>query len=348
MTTNTPVSSTETPTASAPDMAPSSPVQHAGNVGSAVESMTTPARTHEQALLTLDPVKRQKTWGENIFNLATYGGIALLGNEASSLLITQAVKNGPTKGLYAKGLAWAEKFKNNKLVPAYASHGQLQAVLVAVLGGMAMVPFVKHMEDHKGEIVRDFDLKHYGDRANTDPKLVEAHKEMDEAPKQTWDSLWKGRLLTVAAAIGVDSLIGWEHAPSTKLFAEGTTLNRFSSMDRIAKEAATFTVDALKIHGPKRASTMEWVKQGTWLMTLSTTLTVLFYASSKLFAKSREQKLERQHAKHLPTTMHSTGHADEASPIAAHDSSNEQPRAQVSKVTHERTVAGTPELAQGI
>lgn len=309
-----------------------------------------------------EPPKRKKTWGENVFNWMTYGGFALIGNELTSLFITREVpKNKLTKDLYADGLKAAEELgKKHPGLPKYFTQGHLQGVLVAVVGGMFMVPFVKAMEDHKGSIVRKFDRKHYGNLADTDPKLIEAHKEMDDAPKQTWGSLWKGRVLTVAAAIGVDSLVGWQDAPSTKLFKNSPNWQRFSSMQRIANETAEASVkgiDTLRGWFSKPALetktanlTRDVVKQGSWLLVLSTTLTVLFYASSKLFAKKRDEKIERKLHQHVPgTSQRDEGDEMAATPETAQfEKTAETPTPQVKSITRENTIAPTPELSQAV
>ncbi len=176
------------------------------------------ATARPQAIVTLEAEKRLKTHGEKKFNWLTYGGVALLGNEAASLVITTLAedKNGVARGPYAPFKKFFTDMKGKKFVPEYAWNGGLPKVLIALIGGMLMVPFVKHLEDNKGKIVRKFDQKYYGDAAQNDPAIIAADEEMDDAPKQSWGSLWKGRVVTVLAAIGVDSLVGWKDAPSRR------------------------------------------------------------------------------------------------------------------------------------
>lgn len=313
-------------------------------------SATDDAARAIDAELKHEPPKRNKTWGEHIFNWRTYGGIALLGNEAASLLITEAVpKIGLTKGLYDKGIKLSARLN---FAPAYVSKGRMFDVLLAVIGGMLMVPFIKYAEDHKGEQVRKLDRKHYGELTDSDPKLIEAHKEMDEAPKQTWGSLWKGRAITVVAALGVDSLVGWKDAPSKKLFSNPMA-QKFSTMTGIAEQTSEGVVTALGKMGVKFSensalTTKTWVTKATWLLVLSSTLTVLFYASSKLFAKKQEEKIER---KEEQRAMRNSGtYADssgEALATTHAEIATEKPTPQVKSISREETISSMPQLSQG-
>ncbi len=331
--------------AATPDFAPGLPMDDAARSTGDAHDKNAP---EQQGLISLEPSKRLKTYGETKFNLETYGGIALVGNEAASLIITNTAEKGPTKDLYAKGMKWFAQFEKHAFVPKYISHGRLQELLVAVIGGMLMVPFVKHAEDHKGEIVREYDRKHYGARSETDPTLIGAHKEMDEAPKQSWGSLWKGRILTVAAAIGVDSLIGWKEAPSNALL-KNTPLRDYSSLTSIAEQIANGTASLLKLDKQSKLGegVIRWTKQGTWLLTLSATLTALFYASSKIFAKNREEKIERKEAQAegRPYPEAQAGQLP-ASATPVRDAVLAQaPHATVSAAEHQDRLAAAPELA---
>lgn len=330
--------------------------------------------------LHLEPVKRKKTWGERRFDLVTYGGWALLGNEAASLAITESVgKNFEGKPRFARGLyekfeskvgalsKYFEGFKQpgflryvgdyiggTKLTSYIGAHvPRLPYLLVATIGGMLVVPFVKDREDRKGEIVRKLDQKHYGmARAEQNPELVRAHKEMDEAPKQTWGSLWKGRVTTVLSATVADFAFGWPEALTTKIFKNNATYQKYASLERLSDvfaEKTTKMATARFDLGDKSQKIMrKVVGNGTWLLTLSSSLTVLFYASSKLFARKREEKIERK--EYLRT--HPEARRDEAGDIAADtgaempDSSPvpERPRAQVTTVAHEKTVTANAPL----
>lgn len=294
--------------------------------------------------------KRLKTFGEKKFNWVTYGGFSLLGNEAASLVITHARENwGWAKKLYDPFANIFTSMKS-KYVPEYVKNGGLPKVIVATIGGMFMVPFVKYMEDHKGEIVRAYDKKHYRARhAESDPAILAAHAEMDEAPKQSWGSLWKGRVATVLSAITVDGLMGWKDAPSTKLVnnitKEGSAWRNYSSMDRIATQISKKSMNAMGITGEaSRKNWGKWLQNGSWLLVLSSTLTVLFYFSSKFFAKKRDEKIERRGAGGDGALRDDT--VSESAPETIAAKTTEQPEAKVTGITREATL-GTrePQLA---
>ena len=298
------------------------------------------------AQLKHQPPKRQKTWGERAFNWGTYGGIALMGNEATSLVITRSADKGAAHHRYKQFESFFKRF-DTKAADASAlrdyvagnatkfgeSKARLPFLLLATVGGMFMVPFVKYAEDHKGELVRKLDRGHYGSLTDRDPKLIEAHKEMDEAPKQTWSSLGKGRLTTVIMAAVADFTFGWDRAITTKLHPK-------ASLDGIADIVGGLV--------PKKFEDV--AKNGTWLLTLSSTLTVLFYASSKLFAKKQEEKVERKLEKQLART-HGTTAANAETALETAPASEKQnadkPTPQIRSISREETIASAPQLSQG-
>lgn len=321
-----------------------------------------------EGLLNLETKKRDKTWGEKRFNLVTYGGWALLGNEAVSLAITESVKKNAdgspriANGLYTKFENLFKKsepfLKNNKFLQSLGDYvagsgerkltPRLPYLLVATIGGMLVVPFVKKREDNKGEIVRKLDLKHYGDRSEKDSKLIEAHKEMDDAPKQSWSSLWKGRIATVAAAAIADFSFGWPDALTTKLFKGNSTYQKYASLERISDVVADkVSTQAEKTFNLSEGAKNHWKKvagNGTWLLTLSTSLTVLFYASSKLFAKKRDEKIERRY-----NELHNSAEAPAATSELPQETASpkveERPKPQVNGIQLDHKLQTQPQLA---
>jgi hypothetical protein len=293
---------------------------------------------------------RIKTWGEKLFDWGTYGGVALGGNEAVSLVVMTQARHGITKDWHARQTAFFKGLEGKKFIPEYIFNGHLFNVLIAVIGGMTMVPIVKYLEDHKGKIVRTLDRFHYGTYADSNPAIVAAHQEMNEAPKQTWGSLWKGRILTVVAAIGLDWSVGCADAQSNKLFKNNATFQKFANMDRLAERVSNRIMNTLKIADPARPTWDRWLKQGSWLLVFSSTLTVLFYASSKIFATRREQKIERrQEALKTGTPLRDDDDVANDTKAAVDSSpSSEKPQLQVNAVSHEHRIATAPQLAQAM
>lgn len=291
------------------------------------------------------PVKRLQTWGETKFNILNYGGFALIGNEIGGTWLTKQAENGMFKNIYAK---FAEKFTrhaNNPLVPKYASSGRMPMIFVAIISGNFMVPFIKYFEDRKGEIVRRMDRKHYGEKSETDPALIAAHKEMDEAPKQSWGSLWKGRVSTMLTAFAIDSLIGWKDAPTTKILKNNATYQRFASYDRIAESFSEGAAKIFNISSKNKATFVEWTSRGVSLLTLSTVLTVLFYVTSKIFAKKRDEKIERRThgGNELSSAETPNESIREVLPETALAKTTERPEAKIASISRESTVASSPQ-----
>jgi hypothetical protein len=338
----------------AEDLAPLPITSTTTTLSSDVVSTVARSAKPAQGAVHLESAQRKKTAGERAFDLTTYGGVALLGNEAASLVITKSIEPEAIAGnSYRKFSSWFESLNRyinrdtgkpilSKYIvdkDASALGARLPFLLMATLGGMLMVPFVKALEDNKGSIVRKFDRLFHGNRADTDPELIAAHKEMDNAPKQSWSSLGWGRVTTVVSAAVADYAFGWRHALSTKLFG-----SEYASLDGIAKKTANYAEKRFNLT-PKGKG---WVDQGTWLLTLSATLTVLFYAASKLFARKRDEKIERKQER-IQHPRHNDDFSPEEAAIdaAMTDVAEKRPQATVGAVTHLDTLARTPELAHG-
>ena len=301
------------------DFAPLSSRQTAARASEEL-TVTHPLKTEE--LIHLEPVARKKTSGEKIFNIGTYVGVGLLGNEATSLWIgDQAGKTHWFGRSYSNFQNFCRKLKTGDLLssgikehlPTYVTGDyapslvelkgakpRLPTLLYACIGGMLMVLPIKWLEDHKGTIVRKFDTWIHGKKAEEEPEMVEAHAEMDAAPKQTWGSLGTGRVITVLAALASDATFGWRHSLSAKLFENTPIIKHVRSLDHIADQVAFKAVDLFatpkgqKLTIPEKVAKplYEKVNNGTWLLTLSGALTGLFYVTSKLMAQ-KEQKAEK-------------------------------------------------------
>ncbi|MES2983727.1 MAG: hypothetical protein V4735_00890 [Pseudomonadota bacterium] len=334
--------------AAAPDLAP---VAGMPPLGQSTDTLALPVT---QPLIQLEPVKRHQSWGEKVFNFGTYGGVAMLGNEVASFGITEAVKEGrvahaPYKH-FESLFSGLKRFTNSSgaaRLPEYvigtaAKAPRLPYLLVATLGGMFMVPFVKALEDRKGSIVRALDRSHHGDaKVDNDPQLLEAHREMDDAPKQSWGSLWKGRVTTVIFAALADFSFGWPDALTTKMFKNNATYQKYASLERAADTVAGKLVDVLKVAPEKRVGTHKLFANAGWLLTLSTTLTILFYASSKMFATRRDEKLERKQE-------HIAGHPPLRDDVPLLATAADGPQNRISQVNYEQAINAPQQIAAGV
>lgn len=180
-----------------------------------------------QNLLKAETVKRQKTAGEKLFDISVYGGIMWGVNELLSASIGRGVMKG--EGLLERGMKQAtgkpEFLKGyydklvNKLPQSLVGSLGRQAIGIFILttGGNLLVPVIKFLEDRKGKIVRWTDSWLESKDPKHAERLEQAHTEMDQAPKQSWATLWEGRSIVLGAAILIDFVIGGKDAPSTKL-----------------------------------------------------------------------------------------------------------------------------------
>lgn len=307
--------------------------------------------------------KREKTGGEHLFDLTAYGGLALAGNEAAATAIVKAgedairhpaANNGAIKTGLAKAMLgydrFFDKYVGNTLsylnTAAHKDHtvSRFSYISFAIIGGFSMVPLIKMLEDHKGGLVRYADGILHGKKAETDPEMIKAHQEMDEAPRQSWGSLMKGRMLTVATAFGIDSLIGWKNAPTTKIF-RSPTLDKYNSFDKAAETLVNKTTG--KLHGMgiiKSPEAPAWLHVAASLLTLSTALTILFYGSSKLFASRSAEREERREEK-LEEAAAATATSPTPSLIAQPD--RDEPSRTVQAGTLESRIRA-PERQEGL
>lgn len=195
--------------------------------------------------------KRDKTRGEHLFNWSVYGGIGWVVNAAISLVALDWMEYTP------RGQKMAESGKNligGMLKPLglsaekhakYTNMGFFITTLYS--GGTLLVPVMKMFEDHKGWWVRLADHTLHGKAAETDPKLIEAHQEMDDAPKQSWGSMLKARLISLPAGLGLGFLVGNHDAYSTRIAADNG-FSKYSSFDRAG---ATIGRNYFEKHPPK-------------------------------------------------------------------------------------------------
>ena len=356
--------------------------------------------------------KRDQTAGELVFNFGVYGGISWIFNEILSTIITKTIyfadpaekiaraekiaeqatrqlERGEKlvqplgDGRFARGFnnvvnwlhANANPFKWAK-TPFYLA----SEMFVMCLGGTMLVAPTKWIEDRKGKIVRSFDKFFHGGKDN--PKLEAAHKEMDDAPKQSWDSLWRGRLTVLISAISLHFLAGAEStippqgttgvkpytAPSTRLL-ENTPLRKYSNLTRLMRtltrdifsqswmpfisadhKAAMRTARALEGAAPMTAAegriAMALGNTFGYVLSVSAAMATIFYISSRIFAAVRNDKKEPHNttvdARENAARTQTQNMQGDAEPRSSNE---EKPRAVISHSEHQETLVSTPMLA---
>jgi hypothetical protein len=306
---------------------------------------------------------RVRTRGEQVFDYSIYGGISFLANEIlSGKIQNQTIeKEGRFHRFYQKSLKGLHGLFRQSGAP-----GQWQNwikrptdIFVMTLGGTLLVPIVKFFEAHKSDLVRFYDKTFHGQRMAEDPAIQAAHEAMDREPQQSWGSLWKARVVIIGAAIGVDALMGSRDAVSTKIWD-----NNWSSMHRInthlTRKVAGFFQPEYKhaILEAANASPHDILasegrianigKTYGFLLILSAALAAGFYASSRIFARRRE---EHRLYQHLHGQMPATDHA--ATPAPAADAMLEtsaamSPATQVRDVHRESQLQPMQQLSAGV
>ncbi len=297
--------------------------------------------------------KRKRTGGETLFDLTTYGGFALVGNEVvSTYIVKQAEKPTAFGRLYQRAGELTKKISPKGGLP-FVSSGRFNYINFAIIGGFTMVPFIKFFEDNKGRLVRAADSIIHGVKADNDPEIRRAHEEMDNAPKQTWGSLLKGRIATVVFAWLVDASINWKGGWSARAL-KGTKLENYSSLESIAGRAADRMADSIGsrrgLDVAKTANLKSWLNQGFGLLSLSTALTVLFYISSKVFAKRSDDRREIYDEIHRPHTTDTTGTNETPSvhtkPHHEYADAIDAPSTAVHSIAHDARLNATPNVGK--
>lgn len=321
------------PSSAQPDLAPTEASSLLERTGGTPHTSRTPAR----GLLQVEAVKRKKTRGEHVFNAAVYGGIMWGANEVISTIIGRGVIKGEgvletaTRAMTSKPELLKKGF--DKITLGRPNILQALKIFVLTIGGNLLVPVTKYVEDRKGIIVRWIDSFLESKDPKHAERLEHAHVEMDNAPKQSWSTLWKGRLTVLAAAIGLDMLIGNEKSPSVALF-KNTRFDNWSSMARAStsltrsvvsffKPAMRETIanaraisphaiiesvesalehDALKniprdtLSRAVEGKRMGFAADNGFVLVLSAATAFCFYLTSKIFARKRDEN------KHLNET----------------------------------------------
>lgn len=312
---------------------------------------TPPCERSEHYFVTRDLIthdadgKRRKTKGEKTFDWLTYGGFGWIANEfVSGEIADQTIeKGGKLNHFYDSIVNKLHKtFKidlNNNSKSSWIT--TVTSIFVMTLGGHLMVGPIRYFEDRKNKIVRGLDVIIDGKQALDNPKTIAKHEAMDKEPQQSWGSLWQGRLVTVASAIGMHFAIGEKNAWSTKFLSDDSPLSKWSSLERINTsffrmlgsfadnylgfdKGAASAIQAASIHvdyhhdilsansvkrgkGPQgflpEGKVASFGKKYGLVFMVSGVLAAGFYISSKLFARDNERTVggERQPMHHNPT-----------------------------------------------
>jgi hypothetical protein len=148
----------------------------------------------EGAALPQDTANHFMTRGEHKFNRLTYNYIGYIAN---ALLSVVAV-------FWAERTESGQKFihRIGELAGKIPSVNPETTKFLAtktffLAGGFAVLMPMKWLENKKSVLVKRWNQEIYGAPANTDPVLLQSQKEVEEAPRQTWLSIFGSRMLAL-------------------------------------------------------------------------------------------------------------------------------------------------------
>jgi hypothetical protein len=158
--------------------------------------------------------KHFKTEGEKKFDFLTYNAIGYMANVLLSVGAVYWVERTHSGQKFMDSLVNLAK----KIPGVDEGWAKLIATKSFFLtGGFAVIPPMKMLEDKKAEWVKKENHKIYGDKADTDPTLLQSQKELEAAPKQTWASLASSRLLSLIPFYITTGILWDRMSPLSKL-----------------------------------------------------------------------------------------------------------------------------------
>ena len=139
--------------------------------------------------------KHVKTQGEKKFDFLTYNVLGYIANALISVVAVYWVERTHSgQGWLNKRIEWVQK-NFSKIDPEKARMYTTKSFFL--VGGFLVMPPIKWLEDAKVRLVKKWDRQIYGDTVETDPKILQSHKELEAAPKQNWLSILGSRVLAL-------------------------------------------------------------------------------------------------------------------------------------------------------
>lgn len=227
--------------------------------------------------------KIAKSKGEKFFDRAVYGGIAGVGTFVATIFLTYLLKYGSWKSIH-KGLATAIEKAATRITPG-RSHAALaeEAALTTTLmmGGNLMLIPVGIAEHHKVALVSGLNT------TMDDPTPKEA---IQHAPKQTWGSLLKSRVVAWLAVFAAFKGIG---------MAFGQTMQSFETETGKLLCKMTGRPETRLVKGiEEETKTFIFGKIGALDVFATIGSAILLYLGGHFFARKQEEKKERRAASH--------------------------------------------------
>ena len=204
---------------------------------------TAPATGQGQTASPITPPSKAKhveSLGERKFNFLTYNVIGYMANVLMSIGAVYWVERTHGGQKFMDGLV-----KAAKKIPGV--DGGLAKIVASksffLTGGFAVMLPMKMLEDQKAEWVKKENQKIYGDKANTDPEIIQSQKEIEIAPKQTWASLGGSRLLSLVPFYITTALMWDRTSPLAKATKQTVYFDRpIGAVSRWIGQAASLVM----------------------------------------------------------------------------------------------------------
>lgn len=213
--------------------------------------------------------------GEKLFNALNYWGIGWIANVAVSVAATWALKD--SKFFKPKFESFALKMAKGNAANAKKVESTLTNVGLSS-GGFILLAPMKAVEDHKLDIVKNFD----GPDGEQNPQVKAAHERIAQEPKQGWFSLVLSRVSAVALVLGVAHLTAAPLARASASAARKLDKTLTSGGSKEAIEA----IEKAAAHSPGEIKATERVQTKLFNYTAMDVIFGLIAASS-LFVFTR-------------------------------------------------------------
>lgn len=190
---------------------------------------------------------RDKTWGEKVFDRSVYGVAGYGVNLFLSALISYFILENKHGAGFANFLR--EKFykKTLGLKDPSTIDTMTNAFTLLTGGHIVATMMIKPAEDHKSEIVRWLDKKHYGENAEQDPEIRQAHERIDHEASPTFLGILAARMsswgIVQLAAYSVGNKENFINKFGKKYDFQGLT--KFKGIELHSKDTGTFIADRL-------------------------------------------------------------------------------------------------------
>jgi hypothetical protein len=196
---------------------------------------------------------QNRTRGEKKFNVNTYLGLGYGGVWAFSLFTSWLLRDSklvaPTyeRAIQGTTKAVAAAFSKDHAAIEDSVRKYMNISSLFTGGTLVSVLPIKWREDHKYEIVKQYDEKIYGkDAVENDPTIRAAHEEIRTAPKQTWLSVFASRFTSFLVTYTSAKVIGDQIEKQSTSFGRWANTKVTSNPDTLAQIEKARSIETQK------------------------------------------------------------------------------------------------------